>query len=84
MERVFAKHRIKPRIIMEIPSNETIKQAVMAGMGLSFLSLRTARQEIAEVAAEPVPRHDAQHGKVLEMRRHRVRGNQPASLPQRA
>ena len=41
-------------------------------------------QEIAEVAAEPVPRHDAQHGKVLEMRRHRVRGNQPASLPQRA
>ena len=47
MERLFAKHRIKPRIIMEIPSNETIKQAVMAGMGLSFLSLRTARQEIA-------------------------------------
>ena len=47
MERLFAKHRIKPRIIMEMPSNETIKQAVMAGMGLSFLSLRTARQEIA-------------------------------------
>ena len=47
MERLFAKHRVKPRIIMEIPSNETIKQAVMAGMGLSFLSLRTARQEIA-------------------------------------
>ena len=30
MERVFAKHRIKPRIIMEMPSNETIKQAVDA------------------------------------------------------
>ena len=47
MEQFFAQHRVKPRIVMEIPSNETIKQAVMAGMGLSFLSLRTARQEIA-------------------------------------
>ena len=32
---------------MEMPSNETIKQAVMAGMGLSFLSLRTVRHELA-------------------------------------
>jgi LysR family transcriptional regulator, low CO2-responsive transcriptional regulator len=47
MERFFAQHRVKPRIVMEMPSNETIKQAVMAGMGLSFLSLRTARQEVA-------------------------------------
>ena len=64
MERLFAKHRIKPRIIMEIPSNETIKQAVMAGMGLSFLSLRTARQELAaghlallDVKGLPLIRH---------------------------
>lgn len=47
MERLFAKHRVKPRIVMELPSNETIKQAVMAGMGLSFLSLRTVRHELA-------------------------------------
>ena len=47
MERLFAKHRVKPNIVMELPSNETIKQAVMAGMGLSFLSLRTVRHEIA-------------------------------------
>jgi len=26
---------------MEMPNNETIKQTVMAGMGLSFLLLRT-------------------------------------------
>jgi DNA-binding transcriptional LysR family regulator len=32
---------------MEMPSNETIKQAVMAGMGLSFLSPRTVRHELA-------------------------------------
>lgn len=47
MERLFAEHNITPRIAMEMPSNETIKQAVMAGMGLSFLSLRTIRHELA-------------------------------------
>ena len=31
---------------MEMPSNETIKQAVMAGMGLSFLSLHTLGLEL--------------------------------------
>jgi DNA-binding transcriptional LysR family regulator len=31
---------------MEMPSNETIKQAVMAGMGLSFLSLHTMGLEL--------------------------------------
>jgi DNA-binding transcriptional LysR family regulator len=35
------------KVIMELPSNETIKQAVMAGMGLCFLSLRTVRHELA-------------------------------------
>ncbi len=47
MERLFAEHDISPPIVMEMPSNETIKQAVMAGMGLSFLSLRTIRHELA-------------------------------------
>jgi DNA-binding transcriptional LysR family regulator len=47
MERLFAENDIYPRIVMEMPSNETIKQTVMAGMGLSFLSLRTIRHELA-------------------------------------
>lgn len=47
MERLFAQHQTPLRIEMEMPSNETIKQAVMAGMGLSFLSLRTIRHELA-------------------------------------
>jgi hypothetical protein len=33
MERFFTERRIKVRVGMEISSNETIKQAVMAGMG---------------------------------------------------
>lgn len=43
----FAKNKTPLHIEMEMPSNETIKQAVMAGMGLSFLSLRTVRHELA-------------------------------------
>ncbi len=47
MERLFAQHEIPINAAMEMPSNETIKQAVMAGMGMSFLSLRTVRHELA-------------------------------------
>ena len=47
MERLFALHEVPLKVAMEMPSNETIKQAVMAGMGLSFLSRRTLRQELA-------------------------------------
>ncbi|MBC7731126.1 MAG: LysR family transcriptional regulator [Bacteriovorax sp.] len=34
------------RIAMEIPSTETIKQAVIAGMGVSFLSAHTVSREL--------------------------------------
>ncbi len=47
MERLFAQHKTPLKVEMEMPSNETIKQAVMAGMGLSFLSMRTVRHEMA-------------------------------------
>ena len=47
MDLVLAEQGVAPRIVMEMPSNETIKQAVMAGMGMSFLSLRTVRHELA-------------------------------------
>jgi DNA-binding transcriptional LysR family regulator len=47
MERLFSRNKARMKVRMELPSNETIKQAVMAGMGLGFLSLRTVRQELA-------------------------------------
>ena len=47
MEGLFADHRFEPRISMELSSNETIKQAVMAGMGLSFISLHTVGLELS-------------------------------------
>ncbi len=63
MEQFFAEHRFEPRITMEMGSNETIKQAVMAGMGVSFLSLHTLGLELrtglmhrVEVEGTPVMR----------------------------
>jgi DNA-binding transcriptional LysR family regulator len=46
MEQFFHEHRFQPRVAMEMSSNETIKQAVIAGMGLSFLSLHTIGLEV--------------------------------------
>ncbi len=46
MERFFSEARVELQVKMEMPSNETIKQAVMAGMGLSFLSLHTVGLEL--------------------------------------
>ncbi len=46
MERVFRERGIAYHSTMEVGSNETIKQAVMAGMGLSFISLHTVGLEL--------------------------------------
>jgi DNA-binding transcriptional LysR family regulator len=46
MDRYLAAHRVEPRITMEMPSSETIKQAVIAGMGVGFLSLHTVGMEL--------------------------------------
>lgn len=46
MEKFLASARVEPRVVMEMTSNETIKQAVMAGMGISFLSLHTLGLEL--------------------------------------
>lgn len=64
MERVFEEAGAPaPPIAMEIGSNETIKQAVMAGLGVSFISAHTVAAEVGdgrlallEVAGLPVMR----------------------------
>ncbi len=63
MEHVFRERRIPFRVSMEVSSNETIKQAVMAGMGISFLSAHTVGLELAagklailDVAGLPIMR----------------------------
>ncbi|MBK7715952.1 MAG: LysR family transcriptional regulator [Gemmatimonadetes bacterium] len=63
MEQYFAEQSFMPRITMDTSSNETIKQAVMAGMGLSFLSrhtldleLRSGLLGVLDLEATPVMR----------------------------
>ena len=46
VEKFLLQARVEPRVTMEMASNETIKQAVIAGMGLSFLSLHTLGLEL--------------------------------------
>lgn len=41
LEEYLASHHLQPMFIMEIPSDEAIKQAVMAGLGVSLVSLHT-------------------------------------------
>jgi LysR family transcriptional regulator, low CO2-responsive transcriptional regulator len=47
MEHVFGKQGVTIHASMEVSSNETIKQAVMAGMGISFISIHTVALELA-------------------------------------
>jgi LysR family transcriptional regulator for metE and metH len=48
MERFFTESKVQPHIGMEMSSNETIKQAVMAGLGVAFLSAHTVAVELAD------------------------------------
>jgi DNA-binding transcriptional LysR family regulator len=63
LERLFAEHGLALQVSMEMASNETIKQAVAAEMGISFLSLHTVGLELAtrtlvllDVAGLPIVR----------------------------
>lgn len=64
MERFFADRGLELRTSMEMSSNEAIKQAVQAGLGLGILSLQTLELELAlkrlavlDVEGFPIMRH---------------------------
>jgi DNA-binding transcriptional LysR family regulator len=48
MEQLFEASGVQPRTGMEMSSNETIKQAVLAGLGIAFISAHTVATELAE------------------------------------
>lgn len=63
MEEFFHEHSVRPRIGMEMASNEAIKQAVVAGLGISFISAHTlgleltaGRLHVLDVEGTPVMR----------------------------
>lgn len=64
MERFFAARGLEIRSSMEMNSNEAIKQAVQAGLGLGILSLQTLEMEralkrlaVLDVEGFPIMRH---------------------------
>jgi len=48
LEEYMREHHLDMRVVMEMSSNESIKQAVMAGMGVSLLSLHTIALELKQ------------------------------------
>lgn len=64
IQRFFDRARIKVRVTMEMTSNEAIKQAVQAGLGLGIASRHTLELELEterlvelDVEGFPIPRH---------------------------
>jgi DNA-binding transcriptional LysR family regulator len=64
LERFLEQHKVTPGATMELGNNETIKQAVMAGLGLSFISEHTIglersvdRLTVLDIRDTPVRRH---------------------------
>jgi len=48
MEQLFETSGIRPKIGLVMSSNETIKQAVIAGLGIAFISAHTVATELDE------------------------------------
>ncbi|MGA7806175.1 LysR family transcriptional regulator [Bradyrhizobium sp.] len=48
MEQLFETAGVRPKIGMAMSSNETIKQAVIAGLGIAFISAHTVATELDE------------------------------------
>jgi LysR family transcriptional regulator, low CO2-responsive transcriptional regulator len=48
MEQLFADTELRPTIGMEMSSNETIKQAVIAGLGIALISAHTVATELED------------------------------------
>jgi DNA-binding transcriptional LysR family regulator len=47
-EEVFARHGCHPRVRMELSSNEAIKEAILAGLGVSILSRYTLGPDVEQ------------------------------------
>lgn len=63
MEEVFEKHHVKPSVSTQLSGNESIKQAVEAGLGLALVSFHTVDLELK---ANRLTTLDIQHFPILK------------------
>jgi DNA-binding transcriptional LysR family regulator len=50
LEHLLQSQSLQVNVSMELPGNKTVKQAVMVGMGISFLSVHVFQVELADGA----------------------------------
>ena len=60
VQQIFDQHGVKPNIRMELGSNEAIKQAILAGLGVSIMSrynlgLDTENDRLATLDVKGLP-----------------------------
>lgn len=55
MQQYFRKANITPKISLELASDEAVKQAVMAGLGFSILSILSIRNELKQKQVKIIP-----------------------------
>ena len=55
LEQHMDRLQVKPKVKLELTSTEAVKQAVIAGLGVSVLSIFSMRYELAEKAVQIVP-----------------------------
>ena len=55
MQQFFAKEAIKPEVKLELTTNEAIKQAVVADIGMSIVSLLSIKNELSQNELKIIP-----------------------------
>jgi DNA-binding transcriptional LysR family regulator len=63
MEEIFKEHKIEPKVSTQLSGNESIKQAVEAGLGLALVSFHTVDLELK---ANRLTTLDVQHFPILK------------------
>lgn len=55
MQKIFSHYKLLPSITMEVGNNESIKQMIIAGMGISILSEQSIEIELANQLIKTLP-----------------------------
>lgn len=55
MKKLFKKHKMMPNLTMEIGNNESIKQLIMANMGISIVSMQSIELELKNKLIKILP-----------------------------